>query len=92
MPKGARIKVSRDSDGYPLRGAQALLQENHAQHHGDQRVNEISQGRINRVTAGCCHHVDKPVRADEERCRRQYQHDAAVLEGAAEVRGCPHNR
>ena len=68
------------------------MQEDYAQHHRDQRVNEISQGHINCVTAGRCHHVDKPVRADEERCRRQHQHDAAVLESAAEVSGCPQNR
>ena len=79
-------------DGHPLSGAQALLQENHAQHHGDQRVNEIAQGHVNRVAAGRCHHVDKPVRADEERCRRQHQHDTAIFESAAEVSGCPQNR
>ena len=42
------------------------MQEDDAQHHGDQWVNEISQGHVNGVAAGCRHHVDKPVRTDEE--------------------------
>ena len=61
----------REPHSHPLRHPQPLLQENHAQTHRHQRVNEIPQGGINRAPRGGGKHVNKPVHPNQQgRCKQ----------------------